>query len=235
MIIRYCQLARVTIKQQQQITRIFNKLQYSTTMAGKSIKMVINEGSASMLYDKSEAVFYNKVQVLNRDVSIQVTSLFFILFFKFKPLNLSLQVISLFATIRAQERSERRAKKQKVSAVLPSADQFSNFDDSIHILDALAATGLRSVRYLKEIPLVRHVTVNDLDPSAISAASENISRNSVDPSRVSLVQGDACMLMYSHKEVDKRFDVIDLDPYGSAVPFLDAAVQVISSIIRLEK
>lgn len=32
----------------------------------------------------------------------------------------------------------------------------------IHILDALAATGLRSIRYLKEIPHVRCVTINDL-------------------------------------------------------------------------
>ena len=35
-------------------------------------------------------------------------------------------------------------------------------EKGIHILDALAATGLRSVRYLKEIPNVRCVTINDL-------------------------------------------------------------------------
>ena len=36
----------------------------------------INEGSARMMYDESEAVFYNKVQVLNRDISTQVIRLF---------------------------------------------------------------------------------------------------------------------------------------------------------------
>lgn len=30
--------------------------------------MKIEEGTASMLYDKNEPVFYNKVQVLNRDL-----------------------------------------------------------------------------------------------------------------------------------------------------------------------
>lgn len=172
-------------------------------------KAEIIEGSASMLYDKSEAVFYNKVQVMNRDLSIQV--------------------ISHFARTRSQERSAARNKKlatAKDCGKLPFHESF--LDDSIHILDALAATGLRSVRYLKEIPLVRHVTVNDLDASAVAAARENVSRNGVDPSRVTLHHGDASLFMYSCREYDKRFDVIDLDPYGSAVPFLDAAVQAVA-------
>merc|ERR1712209_336292 len=36
------------------------------------------------------------------------------------------------------------------------------------------------------------------------------------------------MLMYLHRDKDKRFDVIDLDPYGSASIFLDSAVQSVS-------
>jgi hypothetical protein len=36
------------------------------------------------------------------------------------------------------------------------------------------------------------------------------------------------MLMYQHQRVSERFDVIDLDPYGSPAPFLDAAVQAVS-------
>lgn len=51
----------------------------------------ITEGSAHMYYDKKEAVFYNKVQVLNRDVSIQV--------------------IKLFSEIYLKEKSDRYAKK----------------------------------------------------------------------------------------------------------------------------
>ena len=35
------------------------------------------------------------------------------------------------------------------------------------------------------------------------------------------------MLMYHHKELNTRYDVIDLDPYGTASPFLDAAVQAV--------
>ena len=34
--------------------------------------------------------------------------------------------------------------------------------------------------------------------------------------------------MYQHRNEDKRFDCIDLDPYGSAVPFLDSAMNAIA-------
>jgi hypothetical protein len=40
--------------------------------------------------------------------------------------------------------------------------------------------------------------------------------------------GDAVMLMHQHKDAQNRFDVIDLDPYGTASPFLDSAVQAVS-------
>ncbi|XP_009280769.1 PREDICTED: tRNA (guanine(26)-N(2))-dimethyltransferase [Aptenodytes forsteri] len=39
---------------------------------------------------------------------------------------------------------------------------------------------------------------------------------------------DARMLMYQCKADREPFDVIDLDPYGSPAPFLDAAVQAVS-------
>lgn len=33
--------------------------------------------------------------------------------------------------------------------------------------------------------------------------------------------------MYSHREEKKRVHVVDLDPYGTAAPFIDAAVQAV--------
>lgn len=34
--------------------------------------------------------------------------------------------------------------------------------------------------------------------------------------------------MYSHSPERNRVDVVDLDPYGTAAPFIDAAVQCIT-------
>lgn len=34
-------------------------------------------------------------------------------------------------------------------------------------------------------------------------------------------------LMYSHRADKQRVDCVDLDPYGTAAPFIDAAVQCV--------
>ena len=34
--------------------------------------------------------------------------------------------------------------------------------------------------------------------------------------------------MYGHRDPRKRVDVVDLDPYGSAAPFIDAAIGCIT-------
>lgn len=57
--------------------RLFNiSFNSINKMNSLSKHVEISEGSARMLYDESEAVFYNKVQVLNRDISTQVIRLF---------------------------------------------------------------------------------------------------------------------------------------------------------------
>lgn len=35
-------------------------------------------------------------------------------------------------------------------------------------------------------------------------------------------------VLYQHRDPLKRYNVIDLDPYGTASPFIDGAVQAVS-------
>ena len=170
----------------------------------------IVEGSAKMWYDEKEAVFYNKIQVLNRDLSIQT--------------------IKLFSEMITAERKEKYdAKKARYDANPSSFDKPPLEPvDGITVLDALAATGLRSVRYLKEIPKLRHIHINDLLPEATEVAMKNVKINGISADQVTVHNGDATNLMYQHRDSDKNFDVIDLDPYGTASPFLDSAVQAVA-------
>ncbi|KAK4048628.1 RNA methyltransferase tRNA(m5U54)methyltransferase [Microbotryomycetes sp. JL201] len=133
------------------------------------------------------------------------------------------------------------------------------------LLEALSATGLRAIRYAKEIPLLRYVVANDLSSSAVQDIKRNVEYNGLTPrglpatttstaegdinetqgaippvplskaekedlilGRVRVNEGDACVKMYNHRAEALRFDCIDLDPYGSAVPFLDAAVGAVA-------
>jgi len=51
---------------------------------------------------------------------------------------------------------------------------------NIRIIEALSATGLRSIRYAKEIPNVKVVLANDLSPSACDAMRMNVRYNGVE-------------------------------------------------------
>jgi len=45
------------------------------------------------------------------------------------------------------------------------------------VLEALSATGLRSVRYLKEIPKINKLVANDIDPTATDLMKKNFEFN----------------------------------------------------------
>ena len=50
--------------------------------------------------------------------------------------------------------------------------------------------------------------------------------NNVEHMVIMLLPGSA--LMYSHRSTKDRVDVVDLDPYGTAAPFIDGAVQCVN-------
>lgn len=82
----------------------------------------------------------------------------------------------------------------------------------------------RSIRFAKEIPGVQSIVANDFDKKAVGYINRNIEYNRVSE-LVTPSCNDASMVMYQHKRPRDRFDVIDLDPYGSPCQFLDAGVQ----------
>lgn len=103
------------------------------------------------------------------------------------------------------------------------------------ILDALSATGLRALRYAKEIPFATKVVANDLSPEAVKAIDLNVEHNGL-KGKIHANLGDARAFMYSkvgneHSKPTEgyvhRFDVIDLDPYGTAAPFFDSSLQAL--------
>ena len=227
----------------------------------------IREGSVEMQYpaDQESTVFYNPVQVQNRDLSILMITLLA------EERAVRLAVAAKKKQLRSTEKEQWKTKLQQFEQSLdpPQALRDQAPEDGMSILDALAASGLRSIRYWKEIPGVRHITINDLDAAAVERAHNNLKHNQVSehvvgndsnrntnnskdsssafspiqqpqrPAGICAQQGDAIHEMYmsripaspdlpSASSLRPPWDVIDLDPYGSAAPFLDAAVQAIA-------
>jgi len=81
-------------------------------------------------------------------------------------------------------------------------------------LDATAASGIRGVRAASE---GWTVTCTDTDADAVALARENLEANGLD---AAVRHRDARPLLY-----EEYFDVVDLDPFGTPIPFADAAFQ----------
>ena len=125
--------------------------------------------------------------------------------------DISIAAIQQFLKIRSSE-SENLA---------------NSHDNKVRILEALSATGLRSIRYAKEINGVKEIVANDISKRAVASIANNVKANHVDH-LVTPSHSDATMVMYSNRKKEDRFDIVDLDPYGSPTPFLDGAVQSVS-------
>jgi tRNA (guanine26-N2/guanine27-N2)-dimethyltransferase len=95
------------------------------------------------------------------------------------------------------------------------------------ILEALSATGLRSIRYAKEVKGMNfEIIANDLSHEAVKFINKNLKHNAVED-KVKSSSSCACALMYKSIASHKRFLAIDLDPYGNPTKFLDGAMQSI--------
>lgn len=209
------------------------------------------------LEDDAQAVFYNPAQVVNRDLSVCA--------------------LACFARLRCDEPRRQGGTRAGIT-----------------ILEALSATGLRAIRYYKEIPNVRFIIANDLDAGAVECIRRNCEFNGVPCAEPTLTENfpvsciqldeatgtvesggavipnldDANDLMFrlatnptvyagqrlcvvapnkggnmTHNPTmtganmiedeirpllqQELMDAVDLDPYGSASPFLDAAMRCI--------
>ncbi len=63
-----------------------------------------------------------------------------------------------------------------------------------------------------------------MDKKAVDCILKNVEKNGVDLNKFKTHALEATKLLYSNL---KSFDIIDLDPYGSAIPMIDSALQAI--------
>ena len=88
----------------------------------------------------------------------------------------------------------------------------------LNICDLFGGSGIRGVRYKNEIDGVGEVSINDISETANYFERHNIELNNLDD--VEVYQHDASMFLRMNRG---KFDVIDIDPFGTPSPFLDSA------------
>ncbi len=82
-------------------------------------------------------------------------------------------------------------------------------------LDAMGASGVRGLRAAGELGL--SVTINDRDQRAVGLIRQNAAHLGLD---VAIAHRDANALMS-----ECRFDAVDIDPFGTPAPFVDAGAR----------
>lgn len=92
------------------------------------------------------------------------------------------------------------------------------------ILDAMSASGIRGIRYLKEIDNNIHVFFNDFNPRSVAEIKKNIDLNGLNLGSYTVLNEDCNSLMCSHTS---HFDFIDIDPFGSCSLFIDNAIRAV--------
>lgn len=211
--------------------------EYRTIREGKAT-ILVPQG-AKIGADKSEVqqVFYNPIQQFNRDLSVLAIKAYGEGALERKREKQNARMSKKSKKRKRDQEEDGHATEQSPQEPQDKVDEKPSL--SFRILDALAASGLRGLRYSHEIPCVTQVTANDLSASAASLIRTNVEHNGLGD-KIKVTNDDALALMYRAIADDltqkdklgfpskaKKWDVIDLDPYGTGAPFFDAAVQAV--------
>lgn len=75
-------------------------------------------------------------------------------------------------------------------------------DGGIRILEGLAATGLRAIRYALELPGVSQIVANDFDAGAVASMKQNVEFNGAQAAeKITPSHADARLVMLAHAGV----------------------------------
>ena len=96
----------------------------------------------------------------------------------------------------------------------------------ISICDPLTSQGIRGVRFAAEIGGVKKVLISDINERAFKLAKHNVQLNQLE-NLVSVKHKDANCVLSCNASPKKRFDIVDIDPFGTPAPFLDSAFRAV--------
>ena len=90
--------------------------------------------------------------------------------------------------------------------------------------DALAGIGARGLRVAAEVKRSLAVTLVDINREALKLGRRNARLNGV-LERCELLATEANSFLYSRYGRDEKFGYVDVDPFGTPVPFIQAALR----------
>jgi tRNA (guanine26-N2/guanine27-N2)-dimethyltransferase len=97
--------------------------------------------------------------------------------------------------------------------------------EALRYVDAFSASGIRGLRIACEVGI--HTTMNDWSKDAFELIKENIKLNRLEEKTLVTCK-NANMLLH-----EKKFHIVDVDPFGTPAPSLDAASSSVQSMLSV--
>ncbi|MHA1596575.1 MAG: tRNA (guanine(10)-N(2))-dimethyltransferase [Candidatus Asgardarchaeia archaeon] len=93
----------------------------------------------------------------------------------------------------------------------------------VSVCDLLSGTGIRGLRYAVEVKNTSFIVMNDLNAKAYETIKKNVemNREKIDGKEVLVENMDANKFLLSK---DLIYDVIDVDPFGTPLPFIESSI-----------
>jgi len=108
------------------------------------------------------------------------------------------------------------------------------------IVDSMAASGISSIRILKECENVKKIYINDINPKAVDLINNNLSLNRIynHPAHVEVSRKEANLLFSeiaqnsftSSNNRQQKPNVISIDPFGTPNLYIDGAFKAIQKV-----
>ncbi len=111
-------------------------------------------------------------------------------------------------------------------AVLALQTHQQMMNREISVCEPLTSSGIRGIRFAAEVKGVKQVLINDINEKAIQLASHNVQMNGLN-GKITMQNEDANRLLSCYNAPLKRFDAIDVDPFGSPAPYIDSALRAL--------
>ena len=94
--------------------------------------------------------------------------------------------------------------------------------------DSICGVGARGLRTAVEVPKIDTIYLNDLNPIAIDLAKESAKLNQVQDKCI-FDTNDVCKFLNFQERDFRKFDIVELDPFGSPSPYVDCVLRSVSN------
>lgn len=116
-----------------------------------------------------------------------------------------------------------KAKLNRDLSILIYSAFAQDFEGPKIFLEGFSGIGARGVRVANEIKGIEKVVANDLNPNALEFAKRSSRLNQI--TNMELSENEVCYFFSSFSKRGSRGSIVDLDPFGSPVKYLDCALR----------